>query len=150
MGRAALQSAFVSYRAQEIVPPLRIGGRLHAFRRTPVHHTEDRAALLRFRHDHFHRIRRRAEDPAHFRHLINARSEIDRIPFAHRNHEQVPRPDRSRIARCIGLQILVVPIHADQARARSLVEGDAELHAGYRVHNRFVQILHRLDEMAMT
>ena len=61
----------------------------------------------------------------------------------------MPRPDALRVVDGAVNQRLVVAVKPRQARARGLVEGDAELHARIRVHNRFVDIFYRLDKVTL-
>ena len=49
----------------------------------------------------------------------------------------------------LAFRLVVVAVHARQARAGGFVEGDAELHLRNGVDDGLVQILHGLDEMAL-
>ena len=61
----------------------------------------------------------------------------------------MPRPHRARIFRRDRLQLIVVAIHARQARPRRFIERDAKLHLRNGIDDRFVNILDRLNEMAL-
>jgi hypothetical protein len=62
----------------------------------------------------------------------------------------VTRSDRIRGRNRNPLQFCIGPAAAYQARTRRLVERDAELDAGYGLHDRLVEILDALDKVALT
>ncbi len=123
--------------------------RFDSFRRTAVDHPQDSAPLFGFRHNHFHRIGGRAIDIHQLRHALNTPQDVDGKPVAQRDHKDVPGRDGAGILNRILLQLIVVSIEAGEAIARSLIEGDPELQVRRGIDHRFVDIFHRLDEMAL-
>src|SRR6266404_390405 len=104
------QLSLISDLPQQPVTPLRVRLRLDPLRRASINHSENPSPLLRHRNDHFHRMRRRAENRAHFRNLANPPEYVDRIPVPYRDHENMPGRERLRIARGILLQLRIVAV----------------------------------------
>lgn len=130
--------------------PFDARGIFHALRRGAIHNAENPASLLRFSNNHFHRIRGCTEQPHHFRHIFDPPENIDRKSIFHHDDKRVARSDRLRVLHSGSLHLLIVSVHARQARARCFVERDAELHLRYGVHDRLVNVFHGLDEMRLT
>jgi hypothetical protein len=79
---------------------------------------------------------------------LDAAEDIDGKPVLHHDNETMARADRLSVEYRHLLQLLVIPVHPNQARPRRLVEGDSELHLGRRIDDGLVQIFDGLDEMA--
>ncbi len=131
------------------MPPLDVGLDLDALGRAAVDHPQNSAPLLGLSDDHLDRVRSRTEDRTHLRDFPNPAQHIDRIAVAERNHERMSGGDGLRVTSGIGLEIRVISVGPRQACAGGFVERDAELHVRRGVHDRFVEILHCLDEVAL-
>src|SRR5262249_48061545 len=123
--------------------------RLYAFWRGAVDDAENSAALLGFRDDHLDRIRGGTENIAYLGDLPDAAQQVDGVPFAQGDDKNVPGRQYLGVLRGDALEFGVIAVHADQARARGLIERYAELHLRHRIHDGFVDILHGFDEMTL-
>jgi len=131
------------------VAPLNAGRVLRAFRRRPVDHANNAAPQRGLRHNHFDGICRGAKKIHDLGHVLDARQQVDRVALPHGDIKGVSGAHGQRVADRELLQILIVAVGPDETRARGLIERQAEFHLRHRIHDRLVQVLDRLDEVAL-
>ena len=141
--------AFVADHAKEGATLFGIVGGFYSLWRDAIDHAKHTPALIAFGDDYLHRIGGGAKNAANLGHILDAAEYIDGITVAHDYDKGVPGPDRAGVAGGYGLQLIVVAVHASQAGAGRLVEGDAELHLRYRGDDGFVNVFHRFDEVRL-
>lgn len=129
--------------------PLLGVGIFDAFRRSTVDDSENATPLFGLREDHFHGIGSGAIESDDFRHLFQARQDIDGEAVLHNDDEAVAGADGKRVVDGGGLHVFVVAVKAHQAGAGSFVERHAELHLRHCVDDGFVNIFDGLDEMRL-
>lgn len=135
--------------AEEAVTPFDTFGAFDSQGATAVDYSEDAAALFGLGHNHLHGIGGGAKEGDHFEDIFNAAENVDGEAVAEEDEKGVAGGDGLSVFDGGGLHGVVVAFDADEPIAGGLAEGDAEFHRGVRVDDGFVEILHRLDEMAL-
>ena len=119
-------------------------------RRKAVEDAEDAALVALLDHHDLNRVRGGGEKRHHLGHLPEVGEHVDgKDPGAQHHQEEVPRAHRERVLHREPNERVVRPRAAHQALLARLVEGEAELDPGHRVHHRLVHVLHRLDEVGV-
>src|ERR1019366_2774015 len=115
--------------------------------RTAVDHADHAASACVLRHDHAHRVRRRAKDRTYFAYGLDLIEHVDRECVAKNHHEHVSCPDcRSRFDRRM-LQRGVGAGAPNQAWSRCLAERQPELDSRDRLRESLVNVLDGFDEV---
>ena len=95
------------------------------------------------------RPRERTEDAAHLGHTLDGVEHVDGKGFLEKHNKRMAGADGLCIANGQLLQSLVGARMSHQRVAGGFAKGDAELNAGDRVDQGFVDVLDRLDEMRL-
>jgi hypothetical protein len=123
----------------------------NASRRRAIDYAENSASLFGHGYDDFYRVRCRTEDPAHFGHHFEHVQYVQRVEtFAEKNDKAVACTD--------GLRVLLRQVNhgrigtapTDKAFTRRLAKRQPELYPRHRRDQCLMDILDRLDEMALT
>src|SRR6516165_8590489 len=122
---------------------------LDASRWEAVNHADNAAAEFGLGDDDLNRVGGGAEDTAHLWDLLDAVEDVDRVAIVDEHDEGVSGCDRLHAADGEVDEVGIVTGPADEARTGGLGEGNAESQVGAGADQRFVEVLHRLDEMCL-
>src|SRR5437867_4516702 len=134
---------------QELFSGLNVRFPLDALGLHAVNHPEDSAALLRLRHDDFHRVRRGAIDLANFRHALDGVQNVKGETALHKYNETMSASQLQGVPLCQIDQPGIVSREADERRTRRLAEPDPELHSRDGLHDSLIEVLEGLDKVRL-
>jgi hypothetical protein len=129
---------------------LDVGRGLDALRRGAINDAEDSSPVRGRGDDDLRRIRGRAEDRAYFRDLLDGIENVDGKTAFKKNDKRVTSGNCARVTDSKVNKRLMVAGLPYKRGPGGLAECDAELHAGIRGDDRFVEIFDRFDKMGLT